>query len=240
MDGLCRRLLLAVVCVMCSWEVVSAARWSHSAMLSPDYRLLWSLGPGPQDITFELQVKTLGYVGFGFSKDGRMAGADMVIGWVDHGQVYFQVRNIYIPRNCVLKQNAFRLSSFYYIAHKETFDRYEVPGAAGASNSNCGSELFSNCLLPLWRCQPVLVSNILNTPSVQSLFNVCSTSAHCFHKHTISVLREFFASFYLPPSCTYYGTYSRLRFNLGTLNNTAFREQMDHAAMLEEKCFKLN
>lgn len=70
---------------------VRAARWSHSTYLSPDYRLLWSLGPGPQDITFEVQVKTLGYVGFGFSKDGRMAGSDMVVGWVDHGQVYFQV-----------------------------------------------------------------------------------------------------------------------------------------------------
>lgn len=113
MDGLCRRLFLAVVCVMCSWEVVSAARWSHSAMLSPDYRLLWSLGPGPQDITFELQVRTLGYVGFGFSKDGRMAGADMVIGWVDHGQVYFQVRNnnfsiLYHTTHLEFKQWAFR------------------------------------------------------------------------------------------------------------------------------------
>lgn len=94
MDGPCRRLFLSVVCVLCSLGVVSAARWSHSAMLSPDYRLLWSLGPGPQDITFELQVRTLGYVGFGFSKDGRMAGADIVIGWVDHGQVYFQVSHV--------------------------------------------------------------------------------------------------------------------------------------------------
>lgn len=70
------------------------ARWSHSAMLNPNYRLLWSLGPGPQDITFELQVRTLGYVGFGFSRDGRMAGSDMVIGWVDQGQVHFQDRHV--------------------------------------------------------------------------------------------------------------------------------------------------
>lgn len=83
-------------CVLCVSVVASAARWSHSTMLSPDYRLLWSLGPGPQDITFELQVRTLGYVGFGFSKDGRMAGADMIIGWVDHGQVYFQVSRLFI------------------------------------------------------------------------------------------------------------------------------------------------
>lgn len=116
MDGLCRRLFLVVVCVMCSWEVVSAARWSHSAMLSPDYRLLWSLGPGPQDITFELQVRTLGYVGFGFSKDGRMAGADIVIGWVDHGQVYFHVRNIYI-----LDQNRSLRIPFSYFSVLKAF-----------------------------------------------------------------------------------------------------------------------
>lgn len=73
---------------------IQAARWSHTAMLSPDYRLLWSLGPGSQDITFELQVRTLGYVGFGFSRDGRMAGSDIVVGWVDHGQVYFQDRHV--------------------------------------------------------------------------------------------------------------------------------------------------
>lgn len=89
--------LIIVFSVLCLVQLSTCARWAHSAYLSPDYRLLWSLGPGPQDITFELQVRTLGYVGFGFSKDGRMAGADMVVGWVDHGQVYFQV-SLYIFR----------------------------------------------------------------------------------------------------------------------------------------------
>lgn len=85
------RRLVSVFSVLCLVKYCACARWAHSAYLSPDYRLLWSLGPGPQDITFELQVRTLGYVGFGFSRDGRMAGSDMVLGWVDHGQVYFQV-----------------------------------------------------------------------------------------------------------------------------------------------------
>lgn len=82
---------LSVLCLVVLSSTIEAARWSHSAYLSPDYRLLWSLGPGPQDITFEIQVRTLGSVGFGFSRDGRMAGADMVVGWVDQGQVHFQV-----------------------------------------------------------------------------------------------------------------------------------------------------
>lgn len=89
MEVLCR--LLFVLCAFCVLHLTKAARWSHSAMLSPDYRLLWSIGPSPQDITFELQVRTLGYVGFGFSRDGKMAGSDMIIGWVDQGRVYFQV-----------------------------------------------------------------------------------------------------------------------------------------------------
>ncbi|XP_025837314.1 MOXD1 homolog 2 [Agrilus planipennis] len=87
-------LVLCVLLCCLSASLVRSARWAHSAMLSPDYRLLWSLGPGPQDITFELQVRTLGYVGFGFSKNGQMAGADMIIGWVDQGQVYFQDRHV--------------------------------------------------------------------------------------------------------------------------------------------------
>lgn len=86
------KLISVLLLVLCLVNVSRCARWAHSVYLSPDYRLLWVLGPGPQDITFELQVRTLGYVGFGFSKDGRMAGSDMVIGWVDHKQVYFQVR----------------------------------------------------------------------------------------------------------------------------------------------------
>ncbi|XP_066258643.1 MOXD1 homolog 2 [Euwallacea similis] len=92
---ICQRLLTVLSAFLtCFASSVWTARWSHSTYLSPEYRLLWSLGPGPQDITFELQVKTLGYVGFGFSRDGRMAGSDMVVGWVDQGQVYFQDRHV--------------------------------------------------------------------------------------------------------------------------------------------------
>ena len=41
---------------------------------------------------FEIQVKTLGYVGLGFTRDDGTVGADMVIGWVDNnGQLHLQV-----------------------------------------------------------------------------------------------------------------------------------------------------
>jgi hypothetical protein len=68
---------------------VTDAHWTHSTNLDPNYSVFWT--PGEEDITFEVQVRTLGYVGFGFSSDGQMAGADMVTGWVRDNQVFFQV-----------------------------------------------------------------------------------------------------------------------------------------------------
>lgn len=67
-----------------------AMNWDHAVDLNEDFRILWKIIN--QDITFEIQARTLGYVGFGFSPDGHIAGSDMVIGWVDRGQTYFQVR----------------------------------------------------------------------------------------------------------------------------------------------------
>jgi len=57
------------------------------------YHLSWSLGLS--GITFKMEVETLGYIGLGFSPDGGMAGADMVIAWVDDvsGEVHLTDRH---------------------------------------------------------------------------------------------------------------------------------------------------
>ena len=68
---------------------VTGTHWAHSVDLDPNYTVFWT--PGAEDITFEVQVRTLGYIGFGFSADGQMPGADMVTGWVRDNQVFFQV-----------------------------------------------------------------------------------------------------------------------------------------------------
>ncbi|KAE8750521.1 hypothetical protein FOCC_FOCC002815 [Frankliniella occidentalis] len=47
-------------------------------------------------------VRTLGYVGLGFSVDGKMKGADMVIGWVRDGQVFFQLGYCTLWKDCTL------------------------------------------------------------------------------------------------------------------------------------------
>lgn len=92
-------LLLFIITIFSS-AVIGIPTWDHSVNLNDDYRLLWTVNKpqqpqyGQQEITFEVQVRTLGYIGFGFSRDGSRAGADLVIGWVDHGQTYFQVSNL--------------------------------------------------------------------------------------------------------------------------------------------------
>lgn len=80
--------ILAAVLLLVA-TTVSGAHWDHAVDLDENYRLLWSINN--QDITFEVQARTLGYVGLGFSTDGSIYGADVVIGWVDNGQVHFQV-----------------------------------------------------------------------------------------------------------------------------------------------------
>lgn len=47
-----------------------------------------------QEITLEFTVETLGWVGFGLSPNGAMAGADIITGWVDgDGVGHIQVRS---------------------------------------------------------------------------------------------------------------------------------------------------
>lgn len=47
------------------------------------YWLQWWVNASDKDVHFEVTVNTRGYVGLGFSKDGRMSRSDMVLLWVD-------------------------------------------------------------------------------------------------------------------------------------------------------------
>lgn len=69
---------------------VSGVRWDNSVNLNDDFRMLWNIVD--REVTFEVQVRTLGYIGLGFSRDGVLSGSDIAIGWVSQGQTYFQVR----------------------------------------------------------------------------------------------------------------------------------------------------
>lgn len=71
--------------------------------LDANFRMLWTItgartgsstAARPQEVTFEVQVRTHGYIGLGFSTNGELAGADVAIGWIHQGQPYFQVREM--------------------------------------------------------------------------------------------------------------------------------------------------
>ncbi|XP_030638796.1 DBH-like monooxygenase protein 1 homolog [Chanos chanos] len=62
----------------------------HSTVLDADgkYHIKWKFDQ--TTITFQLEVETQGYVGFGLSPNGAMALSDIVIGGVSHGRPYLQ------------------------------------------------------------------------------------------------------------------------------------------------------
>lgn len=55
-------------------------------------RLSWGFDQEQGNITFELVVNTTGWVGLGFSPNGGMKGADIVIGGIGPAGNYFAVR----------------------------------------------------------------------------------------------------------------------------------------------------
>ncbi|CAM2111756.1 DBH-like monooxygenase protein 1 isoform X1 [Caretta caretta] len=82
----------------------AAGRYPHSAVLdgAAGYRLLW--GHQGSSISFRLEVRTQGYVGFGLSPTGAMASADIVVGGVARGKPYLQ--DYFTDANRALKKDS--------------------------------------------------------------------------------------------------------------------------------------
>uniref|UniRef100_A0A8D0W355 DOMON domain-containing protein n=1 Tax=Sus scrofa TaxID=9823 RepID=A0A8D0W355_PIG len=62
----------------------------HRTLLDPEGKYWLNWGPQGGRLAFRLEVRTAGYVGFGFSPTGAMAAADIVVGGVAHGRPYLQ------------------------------------------------------------------------------------------------------------------------------------------------------
>ncbi|KAK7085007.1 DBH-like monooxygenase protein 1 [Halocaridina rubra] len=65
----------------------------HRAVMDPwgAFVMMWS--PLPEKIIIEVQVATQGYIGLGFSPNGAMKGADVILAWVDSDNyLYFHDR----------------------------------------------------------------------------------------------------------------------------------------------------
>lgn len=85
-----KALVASVSLLVLILDYAACVEWKNSAVLDNNFLVLWT--PGEREITFEVQVKTQGYVGLGFTRDDRRTGADIVIGWVDNNsQVHLQV-----------------------------------------------------------------------------------------------------------------------------------------------------
>ncbi|XP_068702591.1 DBH-like monooxygenase protein 1 [Montipora foliosa] len=57
-------------------------------------KLYWNVSRKTKEIFFTVEANTLGWIGFGISRgQGKMQGADIVIGWVKDGKPYFQDRH---------------------------------------------------------------------------------------------------------------------------------------------------
>ncbi|KAL9974730.1 hypothetical protein ACROYT_G011809 [Oculina patagonica] len=57
-------------------------------------KLYWNVSTANKEIYFTVEAQTTGWVGFGISSgQGKMKGADIVIGWVKDGKPYFKDRH---------------------------------------------------------------------------------------------------------------------------------------------------
>jgi len=73
-----------------------AIEHSFFAALDEDQNvnLYWNVSTEEKEIYFTIEAKTTGWIGFGISSgQGKMEGADIVIGWVKDGKTYFKVSN---------------------------------------------------------------------------------------------------------------------------------------------------
>ncbi|XP_004401254.1 PREDICTED: DBH-like monooxygenase protein 1 [Odobenus rosmarus divergens] len=76
----------------------------HRTLLDSEGKYWLSWGPRGGRLAFRLEVRTAGYVGFGFSPTGAMAAADIVVGGVAHGRPYLQ--DYFTNANRELKKDA--------------------------------------------------------------------------------------------------------------------------------------
>lgn len=84
-------IFLLIVVYNCDATSISmlSSSWDHHVAISNDFHISWTARE--LEIIFMVQVKTRGCFGFGFSRDGSVHNADIVIGWMDNGESSFYV-----------------------------------------------------------------------------------------------------------------------------------------------------
>ncbi|XP_068719204.1 DBH-like monooxygenase protein 1 [Montipora capricornis] len=75
-------------------DLLSTHTFLSSLDEDQNVKLYWNVSETRKEILFTVEANTLGWVGFGISSgQGKMEGADIVIGWVKDGKPYFQDRH---------------------------------------------------------------------------------------------------------------------------------------------------
>lgn len=72
--------------------------WPNRQALDDDgnYVLSWRVNVNTKQVTFKTEVRTQGWVGFGFTEQSGMTNSDVVIGYVqDSGKPILHVNNPY-------------------------------------------------------------------------------------------------------------------------------------------------
>ena len=82
---------------MCLAKSLADLKLEHSFFSPLDedqkVKLYWNISLPNKEIFFTVEAQTTGWVGFGISSgQGRMKGADIVMGWVKDGKPYFKVK----------------------------------------------------------------------------------------------------------------------------------------------------
>jgi hypothetical protein len=69
--------------------------YTHELVIDEDnpsqYKIFWKILNNTNEILIEAHCQTTGWMGLGFSPNGGMANADIVIGWVDGNSLYLKV-----------------------------------------------------------------------------------------------------------------------------------------------------
>ncbi|KAL9987415.1 hypothetical protein ACROYT_G001716 [Oculina patagonica] len=93
-----------------------SSEFAHHAVLDPAelMKLYWTVDWDKETVSFAVEAATTGWIGFGFSSgNGKMAGSDVVIGWVKDSKGYLTDRFADEERLPPLdKENNYELTGF--------------------------------------------------------------------------------------------------------------------------------
>jgi DOMON domain len=72
-------------------------QFENELVFDENCTLLWNIGTD-NEVIFEVQARTFGYVGIGFSKNGELSGSDVVVVWMNNGDGHIEVSGSLLSR----------------------------------------------------------------------------------------------------------------------------------------------